>query len=490
MKAKVNIIGSGFSSLSAASCLAKQGYEVHVFEKNSTLGGRARQMEMAGCKFDMGPTWYWMPDVFEHFFALFDKKPEDYYALDRLDPAYNVFYEDEAIKIPGNLEEIYALFDSMETGGAGKLKGFLDKAQDNYDIAIKDLVYLPGDSPMELINWKTLSRMNRFFTNIRKDVKKIFKNVKLQQILEFPVLFLGAKPEDTPGFYSFMNYADLVLGTWYPQGGMYSVVKGMESLALELGVNFHFNANVERVLVENGIAKGVFVNGKDNMSDIVLSSADYHHSETLLPAQYRQYSEKYWESKTFAPSALLFYVVFDKKLQNINHHCLFFDKSFDTHAQEIYDAPQWPSEPLFYGSFPSISDDTIGREGVEMATFLVPLAPGIIDGDNQRDKVFNNIINRFEILTNQKVRNNVLEKRSYCVNDFVEDYNSFKGNAYGLANNLMQTAFLRPKLKSKKVKGLYFTGQLTVPGPGVPPALISGEIVSNLIKKEIHEKNF
>ena len=493
MKTKVNIIGAGFSSLAAACYLSEKGYEVEVFEKNKSIGGRARQLDIQGCKFDMGPTWYWMPDVFEKFFSYFGKKPSDYYELERLNPAYEVFFgEGNKVKVPGSIDEIYKLFDKKEKDGAKKLKQFLDKAEDNYAIAIKDLVYKPGVSPMELVSLKTLTRVGRFFTNIRKEVRKLFDNEELIEILEFPVLFLGAKPQDTPSFYSFMNYADLVLGTWYPKGGMFSVVDGIYKLSQELGVKINTNSSVDSIVVRNDKAVGLMINGAERSCDVVLSGADYSHSETLFPEKYRQYSSSFWEKKTFAPSSLLFYIGLNKKLINVEHHCLFFDKDFDTHALEIYDNPKWPKEPLFYGSFPTISDTTITNNGIEMATFLVPLAPGLEDSPEQREAVFNNIITRFERLTNQKVQTNIEFMESYCVNDFIEDYNSYKGNAYGLANNLMQTAFLRPKLKSKKLKNMYFTGQLTVPGPGVPPALISGNLVADLINKDFktYENNF
>ena len=280
-----------------------------------------------------------------------------------------------------------------------------------------------------------------------------------------------------------MNYADFGLGTFHPKKGMYQVILAMESMAKELGVTIKTNSPIDKIIVENNTAKGIISKGETFHSDIVLSGADYHHTETLLDSKHRQYSEAYWNKKTFAPSSLLFYVGFDKKLKNVNHHTLFFDVDFDVHAQAIYDNPKWPEEPLFYASFPSITDDSSAPEGKEAGIFLIPLAPGLDDTEELRETYFNKIIDRLEHVTSQKVRENIIFKESFCVNDFIKDYNSFKGNAYGMANTLMQTAFLRPKLRSKKVKNLYFTGQLTVPGPGVPPALISGKLVAELINK-------
>jgi phytoene desaturase len=486
MKKSISIIGSGFSAMAAACYLAKSGHEVTIYEKNATIGGRARQLKAEGFTFDMGPSWYWMPDVFERFFADFGKKTTDYYELIKLSPAYRVYYGiDDFIAIADNLPQIMVDFEAIEKGSGQILEQFMAEAKSNYDIAIKELVYRPGVSPLELVTVETAKKIGQFFSNISKDIRKKFKNERLIHILEFPVLFLGAKPSDTPSFYSFMNYADFGLGTWHPKTGMFDVVRAMESLASELGVNFVTNANIEKINVENKIARSIVVNGKTILSNIILSGADYHHTETLLDQEYRAYSDAYWDSRVFAPSSLLFYVGFNKKIKNISHHALFFDVDFEQHAKDIYDEPQWPKEPLFYANFPSLTDKTAAPEGMESGFFLVPLAPGIEDIEEVRDEYFDKIIERFEILTQQTVKSNIVFKQSFCKNDFVSEYNSYKGNAYGMANTLLQTAFLRPKLKSPKVKNLYFTGQLTVPGPGVPPALISGKLVSELIDKQL-----
>ena len=484
MKREIKIIGAGFSSLAASCYLAKMGHNVTVLEKNSTLGGRARQLKRDGFTFDIGPTWYWMPDVFESFFDDFGKKPSDFYSLEKLNPAYNVYFgEEDYISIADSLDKICDAFEREEKGSAAKLRKFIQKAENNYNIAIKDLVYRPGVSPLELVTPETVKKLGAFFSNIKRDVRKEFKNKRLAQILEFPVLFLGAKPSNTPAFYNFMNYADFGLGTWHPKNGMYSVIEGIVSLAKELGVQFETDREIEKIVVNDGKISGLVSNGNHIDADIVLSGADYHHSESLLEERYRGYSNDFWKKKTFAPSSLLFYVGFDKKLINVAHHTLFFDVDFDKHSYAIYDDPSWPDEPLFYASFPSKTDTEIAPEGNEAGIFLIPLAPGIEDTTELREKYFDIIIDRFEKLTNQTVKGHILFKESFCVNDFVKEYNSYKGNAYGMANTLLQTAFLRPKLKSKKVKNLYFTGQLTVPGPGVPPSLISGKLVAELIKK-------
>lgn len=484
MAKKVIVIGSGFSSLSAACYLAKEGFEVSIYEKNKTVGGRASQFTKDGFTFDMGPSWYWMPDIFDKFFADFGKKTSNYYQLDKLSPAYKIFFSDDVITIGDTMDKICVEFERIEEGSAKKLRKFISQAQENYDIAINKVVLRPGISPLELVTKETIFKVDQFFKTISSEVRRRFKNPKLIATLEFPVLFLGAKPSNTPSFYSFMNFADFGLGTWHPQGGMYEIIKAMRSLAEELGVNIHTNKPIEKILVNNGKSKGVMCNGKVISADVVLSGADYHHSESLLEKKYRQYEENYWDNKTFAPSSLLFYVGFDKKLKNVQHHNLFFDTDFEVHAQEIYDNPKWPTDPLFYANFPSVTDEKMAPNNCETGFFLIPIAPDLKDTPALRSQYFDLIMDRFEERTGQKITNNIIFKESFCVNDFIEKYNSYKGNAYGMANTLSQTAFLRPKLKSKKVQNLFFTGQLTVPGPGVPPSLISGKLVSELIAKD------
>lgn len=481
----IAIIGSGFSSLSAACYLAKEGYQVKVYEKNNYLGGRARQLKRDGFTFDMGPTFYWMPDVFESFFNDFGKQAKDYYSLEKLSPAYRVYFENQKyIDIEDNKQSILNTFEQFEKGSSKRLTQFLEQAESNYKLAIQDLVYQPGEHLFEIINLKTASKLNLFIKTIRQDVYKVVKHPYLRKILEFPVLFLGAKPKNTPSFYNFMNYADFVLGTWHPKGGMYTVVEALVELGKSLGVSYQTNAEIQSIQVDSANrATGIIVNNQIINANIVLSGADYAHTEKLLPIHLRQYSDSYWQNRTFAPSALLFYVGFNQKIPNVKHHTLFFDTDFEIHSKEIYDTKDWPSAPLFYASFPSATDTTVSPKGREAGIFLIPLATGLTDTQEIREKYFDILCKRLSDVTHIDIKSTVLFKESFCVNDFVDDYNSYGGNAYGLANTLLQTHILRPKLKSKKVGNLFFTGQLTVPGPGVPPALISGNIVSKLIQK-------
>lgn len=482
------VIGSGFAGLSAACCLAKEGVQVTVLEKNATPGGRARQLKDAGFTFDMGPSWYWMPEIFEEFFGLFGKKASDYYTLDRLDPGYRIYFgEHDVVDVPASLEELYALFERIEPGSSPKLKKFLADAEFKYVTGMREFVHKPALSPMEFMDLRILKAglKMQLLTSVSAEVRSLFRDSRLVRMLEFPVLFLGATPQNTPALYTMMNYADLVLGTWYPRGGMHEVVKAMVSLAGELGVRLELDTEVDRLDVDGRRIKAVHTaDGRVFTPDVVISGADYHHTEQhLLPAPYRRYSESYWAKRTMAPSSLLFYVGLDKKLSGVVHHTLFFDRDFGLHAEEIYTTKTWPSAPLFYTSITSVSDPDVAPAGHENLVMLIPIATDLEDTPQIRERYFDEIIGRMELLTGQSIRPHVVYKRSYCLQDFKADYHSFGGNAYGLANTLMQTAFLKPKMKSAKVDNLYFTGQLTVPGPGVPPALISGQIAAKEVLK-------
>jgi len=486
---KVVVIGSGFAGLSAASFMAKAGWDVTVLEKHDIPGGRARKLSEQGFTFDMGPSWYWMPDVFERYFNCFGKKVSDYYKLERLDPSYRVYWQDNYTDIPADYESLKELFESIEKGSAAKLDSFLKEAAYKYDVGINKLVHKPGQSVTEFIDWDLVKGVFKLdvFTSIKKHISKHFKNPKLQQLMEFPVLFLGALPQDTPALYSLMNYADIKLGTWYPQKGMYEVVDGMYKLAMELGVKFHFNNNVTEIKVNGKKATQVIANNTLVYgADVVIGGADYHHVESkLLPQDCRTYSEDYWNKRVMAPSCLLYYIGLNKKLEGLTHHCLFFDTDFDVHGKEIYKTKSWPADPLFYVSVSSLTDKTVAPEGCENLVLLIPVATGL-EGDTEelREKYLQKILTRFEEKTGQSVKSSIIYKRSYSVSNFIEDYNSFKGNAYGLANTLLQTAIFRPSCRSIKIKNLFYTGQLTVPGPGVPPSLISGEVVAAEVVKD------
>lgn len=482
------VIGSGFAGMSAASFLARSGWKVTVIEKHDQPGGRARQLKANGFTFDMGPSWYWMPDVFDRYFHQFGKKVSDYYDLKRLDPSYRVYYKNDVVDIPADYDALRNLFEQIEPGSGPKLDQFLKEAAYKYKVGINKLVFKPGQSLTEFADVDLVKGILRLdvFASMKTHVQKHFTDPRLRELMEFPVLFLGALPEKIPALYSLMNYADIKLGTWYPVGGMYKIVEAMHSLAVELGVKFQFNQTVQSIKTINGRAAGIVTNGQILEADVIISGADYHFTETkLLEPADRSYSDAYWSKRVMAPSCLIYYVGINKRLRELPHHSLFFDADFDRHGKEIYSNPAWPTDPLFYVSATTVTDPTGAPEGHENLFFLVPVAAGLSgDTEELREQYFQQILDRFEAKTGEQIRDSIVYKKSYSVTDFVTDYNAFKGNAYGLANTLLQTAILKPACRSKKIANLYYTGQLTVPGPGVPPSLISGEVVANLVSKQ------
>lgn len=487
MPGNVIVIGSGFAGLSAACFLARDGWNVQVIEKHDTPGGRARRMCAQGFTFDMGPSWYWMPDIFERFFQQFNRKVEEFYSLKRLDPSYRIYRENDFLDIPADYTALRQLFESLEPGSAAKLDAFLEEAAFKYKVGMNKLVFKPGLSLSELADKDLFSGLLRLdvFNSVRDHVAKHFKHPALKQMMEFPVLFLGALPAKIPALYSLMNYADIKGGTWYPENGMYSIVKAMHQLATELGVTFCFNETVENVTIEKKAVKKVITSKQQYEADVVIGAADYHFIETdILPKEFQSYTPQWWNKRVMAPSCLIYYVGLNKKLHNIQHHSLFFDTSFEQHGKEIYTQPQWPSNPLFYVSATSVTDPSAAPPGGENLFLLIPVATGLT-GDTEaiRDKYFEAIITRMEQHTGQSIKDAIVFKKSFAHSDFISEYNAFKGNAYGLANTLWQTAHLKPSCKSKKLSNLFYTGQLTVPGPGVPPSLISGEVVAKQVMK-------
>ena len=486
--AHISIIGSGFSGISAAAYLARSGHEVHVYEKNSLPGGRARQLVTdEGYVFDMGPSWYWMPGVFEKFFADFGHKVSDFYLLQLLSPAFEiVFGKNEVMQVPSDFQELLALFESIEPGSAVKLEKFMAEAEAKYKIGMEDLVYRPSLSIREFMSVDVLSKAVRsdIFKSFSKHVRKFFSNEKLIALMEFPTLFLGAEPSRIPALYSLMNYAGLKLGTWYCEGGFGSVISAMKRVAEENGAQFHFDATVEKVFTDGDVVTELLVNGEFYKTDGVIAAADYHHVDSkLLPEGKRNYDESYWKKKTFAPSCLIFYVGVSKKIKKLAHHTLFFDEKLALHAKEIYKDPRWPTKPLFYVCCPSKTDKTVAPQGCENLFLLMPVAPGLNDGEAVREEYFNKMLTRLEAFAGEEIGQWINYKKSYCVSDFVTDYNSYKGNAYGLANTLAQTAIFKPKISNRKIANLFYAGQLTVPGPGVPPSIISGQIAAGLLNK-------
>jgi len=478
--------------MASAAVLAQKGYSVQLIEKNDQLGGRCRLWEEMGFSFDMGPSWYWMPEVFENFFHQFGYTTEDFYDLKRLDPGYRVYFSaQDFMDIPADPLKLEALFEEYEPGAGLKLREFLTQAEYKYKVGMRDYVFRPSHSILEFLDPTLLLEAIKIqiFSSQRSHVRKYFKHPYLISILEFPVLFLGGTAQNIPALYSMMNYADLSLGTWFPMGGMVQIPQAMGRICKEQNVEIHLNTEVHKILSKDKLAREVHTNQGIFYPDYIISGADYEHTDQeLLEPNFRNYSPAYWDSRTLSPSSLLFYLGINRKLEGVKHHTLFFDESLDDHAHEIYKDPKWPSKPLFYVCCTSVTDPSTAPEGMENLFLLMPLAPGLQDSEELREKYYEIMMDRMEKTFGQEIKNHVIVKRSYAMHDFIQDYHSYKGNAYGLANTLFQTAFLKPKMKSKKLKNLLFTGQLTVPGPGVPPSIISGEIAAKellvLIEKQ------
>ena len=475
------VIGAGFAGIAAATALAADGFSVDVLERHDQPGGRARSFRAEGFLFDMGPSWYWMPDVFERYFARFGSEVTAELNLVRLSPSYRVVFEDGPVDIPSDMQALEALFESLEPGAGLRLRAFLAEARTKYDIGMGTFVWKPAHSVWEFASWQTLrdAMQLTLFTSFSTHARKYFQHPKLLQIIEFPVLFLGAKPEKTPALYSLMNYADSALGTWYPMGGMHEIVRAMVRVAERHGVRFRYGKEVAAITVAQGRASGVTTrDGVQWDAPVVIGAGDYHHIEQeLLPQRWRRYDETYWNQRTLSPSSLLFYVGLDRRVPGLLHHNLYFDTPFGPHAETIYDTHRWPERPLFYVSAPSVTDPDVAPAGGENLFFLIPVAPGLTDTPGLRDRYFGELCDRLAHHTGVDIRPHIVYQRSYAHREFTEDYSAFRGNAYGLANTLLQTAFLKPRMRSK-LPGMFFTGQLTTPGPGVPPSLISGEVVA------------
>ena len=484
---KITIIGSGISSLSAAAFLGKAGYDVTILEKNDTIGGRARQYEHDGFTFDMGPSWYWMPDVFEQFYNKFGYTTADFYTLKRLDPSYQVVWQDGTKSpIPADLNELHDWFESLEKGSSKNLTKFLEEAAYKYEVGMTDLVFKPSLKVIEFADMRIVKGLLKLhlLSSFTTYIKKYFSHPKIISLLEFPILFLGAMPKDTPALYSLMNYADISLGTWYPMGGMHKFIEAFARIAKENGVTIKTDHEVTKINYQGKKVTSVETKHGTFDTDILVSGADYAHTDMSLLGEQANYDETYWDKRTMAPSSLLFYLGIDKKIDGLLHHNLFFDEDFNLHAEEIYKSKKWPTSPLFYASAPSKTDPSVAPEGKENIFLLIPIAPDLKDDEETRERYFDMLMERLEKHTGTSIREHIIYKRSFCVADFKKDYHAFKGNAYGLANTLRQTAYFKPSLKNKKLNNMYYTGQLTVPGPGVPPSIISGEVVAKQVIKE------
>ncbi len=485
---RISVIGGGLGGLTTACYLAQQGHSVALYEKNDGLGGRARVWEHEGFSFDLGPSWYLMPEVFEQFFTDLGRKREDYYALRRLDPYYRVFFSDtESVDITPDLDRTRQVFESFEKGGAAALDRYLDQAEYKYRIAMDEFLYREYRSLRDFMNRRLMIEGTKIgvFRKLDSFVGSYFKDHRSKKLLEYAMVFLGTSPTNAPALYSIMSHVDLKLGVWFPEGGMISLVRGVTKLAEELGVEIHTSAPVERINAVNGVATGITVGGGQIPSDVVVVNADYAHAElTLLDETHRTYHRKYWDKRVLAPSFFVVYLGLNKKLRSVVHHNLYFDRNWFEHFDCIFKVPSWPENPSYYVSVASYDDPAVAPDGKENVFFLVPVAAGLDDNDEFRERYAEKIIEHFESITGESFRDAIEIRRLYSQKDFAADYNAFEGTALGLAHTFFQTAVFRPSHRSRKVRNLLYSGQYTHPGVGVPMTFISSRVLSDVIARE------
>ncbi len=500
------VIGSGFGGLSSAAFLARDGYDVTVLEKNSWVGGRARVLERDGYRFDMGPSWYWMPDQHDRWFEQFNVSRKDFYAIHRVDPSYRAYFGDvvpgearNVVDVPADRSGAHAVFERYEAGAADALDAFLDDCRRKYDFAMNSFIYKNYYTIFDFLN--TTAIANLPLLNVLQSyggrVRRSFQHPYLRRMLEFPVVFLGSSPKKTPAMYTLMSHIDFDLGTWYPEGGFGAVVRAMQQVAETQGATFHFNQEVVAIEVEQarsgrrpGRATGVRVRtatgGEERIeADIVVANADYPHVETsLLPAEYQSISEKKWKRAALAPAVLNFYLGFDRRLDEFAHHTFFFDSDWETHFDAVYANPRWIDDPLFYLHVPSKTDPSAAPADHEAVFLLIPIAPGLSDSPERRQVYLDHALTRMEQRTGRNLRRHLVFQESMSLTDFSRDYNAFMGNAFGLGQTLFQTAWFRAANRSRKVGNLYYAGQYTVPGTGTTMSMISGEVAADRIRHD------
>ncbi len=485
---KVLIVGAGFGGLALAALLAKDGYAVTVVEKNSGPGGRAMVFRDQGYTFDMGPSWYLMPDIFERFFALLDRGVADYYTLVRLDPSYRIYFgRDDFVDVSSGLDENFALFERMEQGAGERLRAYLAQAEYEYNVAVNEFLYREYRTIFDFFNKRTAveGRKLHVFENLAKYTRRYFENDRLRKVLSYSMVFLGGSPSNTPALYSILSHVDFNLGVWYPQGGMGAVVNGIEKIARENGAVFHYNQEVTEVVTGDGRrCTGVRTADSFYEADHVVINADYPHAEMeLLPARYQTYSERYWKSRTLAPSAFMMYLGLKRPVEGLLHHTLSFEHDWEEHFDSIFRNPSWPQRPSYYFSCPSKSDETVTVPGGDTLMVLVPVAAGLDDSDSVREAVASQTLDYMEQLLQQPIREQIASYTLFSQRDFAKVFNAYRGTALGLSHTLRQTAVFRPGHRSRKLPNVWYTGQYAHPGIGMPMALISSTLVHEAIRK-------
>lgn len=482
------VVGGGLGGLATAALLAEQGHHVTVLEKNAQVGGRASVLKLQGYTFDMGPSWYMMPEVFAQFFALFGKTIPDVYQLERLQTHYKVFFEggrQYAIKSDGAAN--MRLFSELEPDGGIKLDRFLKESKYLYDQALSQLIMLNYRSLRPLLNPVLVARILSYdlFRSFHDYTKRAFRNPDLQKMLEFTTVFLGGSPYNTPAFYRLIAHADYTLGIYHPMGGMYKIVEAVQQLAIERGVIIKTNQDVTRIETVGRQAVAVHTQDQRYPADLVVANADYHYCETqLLDSTVQTHRQAYWDKAVVSPSAFLMYLGVKGKLPQLEHHNLYFGANWDEHFAAVYQDRQWPRDPSYYVHCPSRTDHSLAPADGETVIVLVPVAAGLADTPEIRRRFLQQILRHLSSLIGEEIEPRLAAEQLFTVNDFAQRYHAYRGSAFGLAHTLWQTAVFRPKNFSRKVRNLYYVGQYTNPGVGVPMVLLSAQIVAKMVKDD------
>ncbi|WP_436344939.1 phytoene desaturase family protein [Natronorubrum sp. FCH18a] len=483
----VVVIGAGIGGLSTACYLADAGADVHVIEKNEQLGGRASRLEEDGFRFDMGPSWYLMPDVFERFFAAFDRTPSDYYELTHLDPHYRIFFKDgDQVDVTPDLERTKAVFEEYEDGAGNALERYLEKSRENYEVGMEHFVYEDRTRLRDYVDLDVArqARGLSLLGSMQGHVENYFDHPKLQQIMQYTLVFLGGSPTNTPALYNLMSHVDFNLGVWYPEDGIGGVIDAIAELGSELGVTYDTDRPATAIKGREG-AFLVETKRGPLRPDLVVSNASYAHTEQeLLPPERRGYDADYWESRTYAPSAFLLYLGVEGEVDELAHHTLVLPTNWEEHFDQIFEDPEWPDEPAYYCCVPSETDDTVAPDSHSTLFVLVPIAPGLEDTPEIREAYREKILADIAANTGEELRDRIVFEERFCIEDFADRYNSYDGTALGLAHTLRQTSLFRPPHRAKGVDGLYFVGGDTTPGIGVPMCLISGELTAEKILED------
>lgn len=489
-KQSIIVIGAGYGGMSAAARLAHAGYAVTVFEKNDQPGGRASVLKQDGFTFDLGPSWYMMPELFDDLFTSCGRSRDDYYSLTRLDPSYRVFFEqDQSVSdVSADIDAVITLFESWESGAGVRFKQYLADVETMYEVGVGRFIDRPFLSIKDLLDPAVLSIVWRsgVFRSYAQHIRSTFSSQKIQQILEFPTVFLGGIPQTIPALYTLISHADFGKKIWYPDGGFGAVSRGFEQLCKDCGVQFVYGVPVERVLVENDKAVGVFAGGEELRADIVVANADYQFVETmLLPKDHQTYRPNFWKTKAMSPSVLLWFLGIDVPLPALQHHNFFFNDTYDTHLRSIYaeeQNDQWLQRPQLYVSCPSVTDSAVAPKGMSNLFVLVPVSPGFVSDNEITETLFDYVVETLSRRLDLDLRSHIVTMHHMNVQHLQDRYNAYKGNAFGLGHTLRQSFLFRPKNKSKKLQNLYYTGHYTNPGTGTPLAVVSGKIVYDLIR--------